>query len=234
MPDDNPQGGDNKADALQKLLDKNNGDAMRTLGLLFSENYDLREKNRKLKEQVPAEGSVVMKKEDADRLAAFDALGLKPEDAKKKIEATATVEAENAKLKRNSERDALTRLGYAAGALADFDELEGAAIESYSVKTEKKDGKDVEVAYVKVDGKERALDEYAAEKRPAQARILREAGQPQQGRQWPSQDPGGRAPQGDKYEKIRKDVKGREEARQGQSSDLHPIFKPPQQQAAAS
>lgn len=209
MPEgDNPQGGENKAEALQKLLDKNNGDAMRTLGILFSENFDLRNKNRTLKEQVPAEGSAVLSKADADRLAAFDALGLKPEEAKAKIESAGTVEAENASLKREAQRNALVELGYSRAALADFDALEGSAIESYEVKEGQKDGKAVKVAYVTVEGKQRPLDEYATEKRPAQAKILRESGQQQTGGvAYVPQSAGGSAPSKNEFDEIREQVK---------------------------
>lgn len=215
MPDDDkPQGGDNKAEALQKLLDKNNGDAQRTLGILFSENFDLREKNRKLKEQVPADGSVVLKKEDADRLTAFDALGLKPEDAKKKIDGAAEVEKERDRLQRETSLREVADAGYSFDALRDFDALEPGL--EYVVKDETKDGKTVKSVAVKVDGKERPLDEYAAEKRPAQAKILRESGQTG-GKSYVNQDAGGRAPAGNDFDKIRERVKA-EDAQKGKGA----------------
>lgn len=231
MPEgDNPQGGNEQ---LQALLDKHKGDAMALAMALFGDNYKLREKNREMRDKVPAEGSVVMAKADADRLAAFDALGLKPEEAKAKIEAVATVEGENAKLKREGMLHSLVGAGYSLQALQDFDALEGASIESYGAKDEQKEGKAVRVAYVTVGGKELPFDDYAKEKRPALASVLKsESSAAQGGVGYVPQSPGGRPPAKDKYEEIRNDVKRREVARQGQSSDLHPMFKP--QQAATS
>lgn len=234
MSDDNPQGGNEE---LQKLLDKHQGNATALSMQLWGELLEYRRKNRDLRGKVPAEGSVVLTKEQAAEygqaravLQTLADLKVKPEELKAKIEGAA---AENAKLRRESERNALAELGYSRASLADFDDLEGREIESYVVRDEQKDGKPVKVAYVTVGGKERPFDEYAKEKRPALASVLKSEGQ-QGGIPYVPQSAGGRAPAGNKYDDIRKDVKKREEARSGSASDLHPIFRPPQQPQAAS
>jgi hypothetical protein len=198
MAEEIPQGG-NPAEALQKLLDKHKGDAMALAMTLLSENFGLREKNRTLKEQIPTADSVVLTKEQG---AEYDAaksvvqilsdLKVKPEELKDRIEGAAK---ENARLKREAERNALVELGYSSASLSDFDELEGAAIESYFVKDEQKDGKAVKTPYVKVGGAERSFDEYAKEKRPALASVLKsDASAAQGGVAYVPQSPGGNAP----------------------------------------
>ena len=206
MPDDDKGGqGADPTQAFQNRLKKYDGDALQFATVLFDENFRQRNRIRDLEAKVPGEDSAVLKKEDADRLAAFDALGLKPEDAKKKIDGLAEVEKERDTLRRETSLRAVADAGYSFDALRDFDALEPGL--EYVVKDEKKDGKDVKAVYVKVEGKERPLDEYAAEKRPAQAKILRAEGGQQQGRQWPSQDAGGKPPQGETvYDKHVKEV----------------------------
>lgn len=222
MPDDDkPQGGDQ--DGLQKLLDKHKGDSMSLALQLWGELIDYRRKNADLRGKVPTEGSLVLSKEEAadyekakGALQTLADLKVKPEELKKTIEDAAS---ENAKLKRDGMLRSLTDAGYSFQVLSDFDALEGAGIQSYAVKDEQKDSKPVKVAYVTVDGKERPFDDYAREKRPALASILRENGQ-QGGKPFVNQDAGGRAPAGDIYAQIREDAKKRDEAKKAESVPL--------------
>lgn len=204
MAEDNPQGG-NPGEVLQKLLDKKNGDAMAVAMTLLSENFDLRQKNRDLRDKVPQDGSVVLGKEDAQEWATLHALGT-ASDVKKKVEAHDAVVSENSKLKRDGVLRSAADAGYSFNTLRDFDALEGQEIEDYVVREETKDGKAVKSVSVKVSGKERPLEEYAKEKRPALASIIRESGS--QGTTYVSQTAGGTSPKGkDVYEQQREEVK---------------------------
>lgn len=83
---------DTAADALQKLLDKKNGDMAGVAAQLMSENYNTREKNRTLKAEIetlkgklPAEDAVVLSKTDVEKFDAWKALG-KFTEVKAKLE----------------------------------------------------------------------------------------------------------------------------------------------------
>jgi hypothetical protein len=209
MADDNPQGG-NPAEALQKLLDKKNGDAMAVSLMLLSENFDLRSKNRELRDKVPADGSVVLKKEDADRLAAFDALKLKPEEVTAKLQSVTELEGKIKGHEKDGALRSVSEAGWKFSVLKDFDTLEGGL--EYLVKDETKDGKTTKIAYVKADGKERPLEEYAKEKRPDLLPAMQAGETKAGGTPWPKQDAGGKAPAGNFYDQIRKDADDRQKA----------------------
>jgi hypothetical protein len=59
--------------AFKKLRKRFNDDTAGLARQLFNENHDLREKNRKLTEQLPGEGAVVLTKEQASQWAAYQA-----------------------------------------------------------------------------------------------------------------------------------------------------------------
>lgn len=207
---DNPNGG-NPAEALQKLLDKKNGDAMAVAMTLLSENFQLREKNRSLKEQIPQEGARVISKEESVDFDAFKALNLKPSDIKAKLEAHETVASENSALKKETVLRSVADAGYSFDALRDFDSLEGGL--EYVLKDETKDGKTVKQVSVRVDGKEQSLDDYALSRRPALASILKTSPTQGGGTPYVPQSPGGRAPAPNKWEKIRQDEKAKQDSK---------------------
>lgn len=205
MPEENNGGGsqgDNKAEALQKALAKHQGDAMALATFLFSDNYDQREKRRQAEAKLPKDGQIVISKEDAALLEAARATNLKPDELKAKVEAASTLETEVATLKRESQLRAVSATGYNFDALKDFDALEPGL--EYLVKDEQdKDKKPIKVAYVKKDGAEKPLEEYATEKRPHLLSALREGGTAQtKGTDWATQG-GGRKATTDKWQAIR-------------------------------
>lgn len=222
MADENPQGGQDKLEGLQKLLAKKDGDAMAVAALLFSENFDLREKNRKLNEKLPADGAVLLSKDEVTTWEAFKALNVKPEDVKTKIEAHDTVAAENATLKKEKTLREVADAGYALTTLRDFDALEGAGIEEYVVNEETKDGKAVKSVSVKVGGQLKPFEEYAQEKRPALASILKSETS-QGGTQFPKQPSGGKAPAKDLFTQIRQEEEEKKKTRKP-VSDLDSRF----------
>jgi hypothetical protein len=208
---DNPQGGADKIEGLQKLLAKKDGDAMAVAALLFSENYDLREKNHQMKDKLPAEGSVVITKDEATQFEAFKALNIKPEDVKKLQDGGAELTKEVAQLKKEKSLREVADAGYSFDTLRDFDALEGEGIEEWKVEAETKDGKIVKKVFVKVGGQFKLLDEYAQERRPALASIIKRD-VAQGGTKYVEQAAGGNAPAADKLQKIRDDAKAAQEA----------------------
>ena len=66
-------------EVLNGLVAKHGGESG-ALKTLIGENFDLRTKNRDLRAKLPAEGSVVLAKTDADELAAYRGLNLSPKD----------------------------------------------------------------------------------------------------------------------------------------------------------
>jgi hypothetical protein len=160
MPDDNPQGGEQEA--IQKLLDKHKGDAMALALQLFSENFQLREKNRDLKKQIPAEGSVTVSKADHDKLEAYKTLG-KPDELKTRLDGHATLETENAELKRDGVlRDIAGELGWKVSVLKDRDKASGGSLE-YLFREEGEGDKKKRVPYVKTEQGEVSLEKYASD-----------------------------------------------------------------------
>jgi hypothetical protein len=215
MPeDDNPQGG-NQAEALQKLLDKKNGDAMGVAMMLLSENFGLREKNRQLKEKVPADGTVLLSKEEAEQFNAFKALNLKPEEIKTKVTDYDKVVAERDSLNKVKLLREVADAGYSFDGLKTFDDLEGKDIE-YVIREETKDGKQVKSVSVKAEGKEMPLDDFVAQKRPALASILKSEGA-QGGTRIPNMPAGGKAPQKNEFDEIREKAKAEQEGKKAPS-----------------
>lgn len=150
--------------AFQNRLNKMNGDAMAFATQLFDENYQHRSEIRDLKKKVPGEGSVVLSKEEAASYEAFKALNLKPEEVKTKLESVSTLEGENATLKRKDTlRDVAGAAGFKLSVLEDRDRsIEGL---EYILKDEKdKQGNARKVAYVKHEGKEVPIEQFASEK----------------------------------------------------------------------
>ena len=208
---------DNKAEALQKALAKHQGDAMALAAFLFSDNYDLREKNRKLKETIPAEGSVVISKSESDKLEAYKALG-KPEDLKTRLDAHATMETENAELKRDGLlRDVAESAGWKVSVLKDRDKAFGAKLE-YLFKEEGEQKK--KVPYVKTEQGEVSLDKYAADNWADYLPALKVDSQQSNGTRVHGSQANAGTPAKDLFTKIREDAKNKQKA----SENIHPMF----------
>lgn len=149
--------------AFQSRLAKMNGDAMGFATQLFDENFHLRKDKRDLEKKVPTEGAVVLSKEDASEYEALKALG-KSGDLKTKLEAAGTLETENATLKKKDIlRDIASAHGYKLSVLQDLD-AKGGGLE-YTLKEEKDTkGQARKVAYIKQEGKDVPLEQFATEK----------------------------------------------------------------------
>lgn len=142
---------------LQNLLSKHNGDAIALAATLLGENAGLRETNRSLKEKLPAEGSVTLSKTDAARWEAYQALG-KPDEITERLTKGEQAAGE---LSKRDRQDSITRAAQAAGMKPNVLERltpEGA---TYELREEQKDGKAVQVPYLKLPDGEHTLTAYA-------------------------------------------------------------------------
>ncbi len=168
--DGQPQGGgsdDGKVRA-SAVLEQYGRDALRLaekLADVQSDNYRLREERRTLKQELkdaagkaPADGAVVLSKEDAALWTAYAALG-KPEEIKTALETKGTAEQELTVLKREKQ---IAKAADAAGFKASV--LERLAADLTIDVRPVKDGKPL-VVVVK-DGQETALADYAAAEWP--------------------------------------------------------------------
>lgn len=165
MPDD-PK--DDAHEGLRKLLEKHSNDATALATQLYSDNYQLREDKRKLKEQLadaekakPAEGSVVLSKADAERWKAYQELG-KPDDLKATVTERDTLKGEVAKaIRTETIRSVAEVAGYNADVLGEL----AKETQTFAVKEITVDGKTIKQAYIVVeaDGKqvEKPLAEFA-------------------------------------------------------------------------
>lgn len=223
--DDKPQGDlDEKVgQAFQKFLEKFQKPEDGALKL-YGENYELRQKNTMLKaenddlkKKVPAVDSIVISKDDNTLLEAARALKLKPEEL-------TNLSTENSTLKKDAVLRSVADAGYSFSTLRDFDALEGSGIEEYAVKEEAKDGKTQKSVVVKVGGKELPLDDYAKEKRPALASILKSDTKSGQGTAYIHQDAGGKAPAANKFDEIRAKAKERQEEQAKNTPSVHERF----------
>jgi hypothetical protein len=146
---------------LQRLIEKQGGEAGRVAELLYRENHDLREKNRALAGQVPGQGAVVLPPEQAAQWTAYTALG-KAEELKTALEARTTAETKLASLEREATlRQVQDASGFKASVLG---QLPGAAALAFTVREVEADGKQVPTAFVKdAAGVETPLAAYAAQ-----------------------------------------------------------------------
>ncbi len=161
-----PPSGSDPTAAFQNLLARSS-DAAALARQLFEENFRYRTELRDLQRQVPAQGAAVLTPEQAQAWAAYQQLGA-PTDVQ-----TAIAEGKN--LKRDLElRDVAGAAGYSIEVLRTL-----AADLAFEVRDEQKDGKPIKAVYVKVDGKDIALETYAAEKWAAFLPALRPAAQAQ-------------------------------------------------------
>lgn len=161
---DKEQGGDGgELAGMRALLDKHKGDAMAVVGILYNENYSLRESNRQLKARQAPEGATVLTGEDAQSWATYQALG-KPADLKTAVEERTQLQGKLAGMERETTlRSVAEAAGYKPTVLANLDRIakaEGKTL-TFDVRETQQDGKPVKVAYVKDGDKELSISDYA-------------------------------------------------------------------------
>lgn len=154
------------AAGVQALIARHNNDLMRVIDHLYSDNYNLREKNRTLKEQVkdlegktPKDGGVILSKAEADLLESYKAVG--------DVETVKTALGERDQLK--GELGVLRK----DGVLRDVAEAAGFKLPvlktlagdlQFEIKEIDQDGKKVRTAFVKNGDGEKPVADYAKEK----------------------------------------------------------------------
>ncbi len=204
---------------VQALIQRHNNDLTAVINHLFNDNYQLRDKNRGLKEQVkqlegkvPAEGAVILGAAEAKLLAAYQALGA-PDDLKRFQGELQTAQTELAALKRESLLEtAATAHGYKASVLKAL--VKEAQVEMREVE---KDGQKKPAAFVTgSDGQALNLDEYVSRNFADFLPALRlEAGPP--GTRFIPQGTGGQSLRGDVVSDF---IKKAQEARDSQTNPL--------------
>lgn len=155
-------------EAIKGLLTAKGGDVTTVNDALIKDNFTLREQKRTLKTEnaallgkVPGDGTVVLKKEDAEKWAAFQTLGMDPEEI-----GTVLTEYDSLATEVVSTK-AATALGWKPDVLRQQVEQQGLSIEMSEVEVEVKD-KDGKATKVKkampftttADNKKVPLQEY--------------------------------------------------------------------------
>jgi hypothetical protein len=113
--------------SLQRLIERQSGDAGRVAELLYRENYDLRERARQLSEQIPAQGAVVLPPDQAAHWQAYQQLG-EPDALTQRLTAAEQAAQELAGLRRAEQlRTVADAAGYRPSVLGRL--AEGLALE---------------------------------------------------------------------------------------------------------
>lgn len=163
---DSDQSGKVKASDILNRYGKNEEAALRLAELYAeaqNEMWKVRERNRTLKQErddlkgkLPADGMVVLSKDDATELEAYRALGKKPADVKTALEQAGTATADLTALRREKQiRQAADLVKFDADVLA---ELAG----TLDIQIKGTDDKPLPV--VVADGNDTALEDYAKTK----------------------------------------------------------------------
>lgn len=136
------------------------GTANEAVHVLLGEAYKLRDSNRELKKQLPADGSIVLTADEGKALNAYKALG-KPEEIATNLTAgTAAVAKVAAFLREKIHHKAAELCKFVPAVLGTLAEKDGLELVIGTGKD--KAGKDVETASVKGEGeKTTPLAEYA-------------------------------------------------------------------------
>ena len=150
----------NTADSALRLAEK--------VADLENKLYRQREKNRavtterdELKAKLPADGAVVVAKDDVAELETYRALG-KAAELKQALDAKQAAEHELTGLKRDATlRDVQEATGFDRDVLKDI----GGAEWQYTIKTEQVDGKDERRVYVKDGDAETLIEDHPKVKR---------------------------------------------------------------------
>lgn len=155
---DTDKGGDPN-EGFKNLLKRHENDARATAQLLYQENHQYREEIRglekeldRVRKQLPAEGTIILSKEDGELWQKYQALG-KPEELE-------GVKAENATIKRGQLLSQVAEAHkYKVGVLQTL-----AGDLAFELREVDENGHKRKVAFVKVDGQDKALPDYAKEK----------------------------------------------------------------------
>lgn len=140
--------GSDPAAAFQNLLARSS-DAAALARQLFEENFRYRTELREAQRQVPAQGAVVLDATQAQAWQAYQQLGA-PDQVQQTIAAHGT-------LKRDLElRDVAAASGYTLDVLRT---LAGDLV--FEVRSEQQNGQAVKAVYVKQDGKDVPIEQYA-------------------------------------------------------------------------
>jgi hypothetical protein len=174
-PDDPPPGsggagggrGDRES-GLTALRARFNNDLERAVVALFDENYDLRDKNRKLREKADSarlpEGSVVLSKDDAALFDTYRKLG-EPAQLAKKTDLDAAVAKLEALDTERLHHRAAGLLGWKPTVTHDLLQSRALVVE---IKSETENGKAVERVYVRPRADEKApltlAEQYVTDK----------------------------------------------------------------------
>lgn len=172
---DGDNGGDDltaRTAGFQRLQDRYGEDTLGMARDLFAENYTTRRKNGELQSQIteikaklPTEGSKVLTVEEAQKWAAYQALG-EPDKVKSLVEERSTLQGQlEAKVREVTLRKAAELSKFSYDALLDADVLTGAKGKklSYEIREVDTNGEKAFVAFVKEGDVEKPLTTYAEE-----------------------------------------------------------------------
>lgn len=204
---------------LQRLIDREGGDAGAVALQLYNDNFQLRERNRQLRERVPAEGSVVLTAEQAALWQAYQQLGT-PKDIEQAIKDRDQAQGDLARMQRSAMiREAAETMGYKASVLEALDAQMGSAL-SYEVRDVEVDGGKKRVAFVKAgDAEAVPLDNYAEQRWADFLPALQATGQ-KPGTPYPPQQAGGKKTK--EVDLVEKFLQEQEEARKKVRNPLLP------------
>lgn len=164
-----------------------------------ADNYKLRDKNRQLREEVTGlrskaapDGAVVLTADEAKRWEAYQGLGVEPAAIKAALTERDEVKQRLTGLEREKVlRDVAEVAGYKPSVLG---QLPGSADLAFDIRTVTQDGKSERAVYVKADGKDVPLADYAQQQWADFLPALRVEQQMTQGTSYVAQSAGGRAP----------------------------------------
>lgn len=186
-------------DGLQRLIDKQGGDASAVAAMLFSENYQLRERNRQLRGQIPGSDSLILDKDQAALWQTYQTLG-DPNDLRTALSERDQAQGDLAQMRSSATiREAADTAGYKPSVLAGLDRQSGGALKFETREVDRQDGTKVKVAYVQ-NGDDQAvpLSDYAksnwADFLPA---LQVESQEQRRGTRYPPQSSGGKPPASD-------------------------------------
>jgi len=228
-----PGGGGNDLskvlESFNALLAKQNNDASGLAQRLFTENHDLREDKRKLKQsldeatgKIPVEGSVVLSGDDAKSWAAIQELKLTPDQIKEKLQSSEAATGELATLKRQAlMREVAETENYKANVLSQLltpDQV----LQIKEVETE---GKKHKVAFVIVQengaNKEIALSEFIETNHKDFLPALKVEQEANTNNKFVRQESSGKAPSKNPFDQIREEAKARQEAQKTETKSLN-------------
>lgn len=172
---------------LKKLEGKNDNAVVALAEELYKENFQLRDRNRKLTDNQIPEGGIALTAEQKAAWEGYQALG-KPEEIKQGLDQRTQFQGELEKAKRTEQlRTVASAAGYNYEVLADVDELaraRGKAL-TYEVRDLlQQDGSKKPTPFVKDGTTEKPLTEYAdSEWKNHLAALKTQGGQQQQQQQ---------------------------------------------------